>query len=203
MLRRLARSKFRKLPQLKDERVPKRPLSPYAAFVRDRWASGDMKHIGVGAAGKLTSTEWKELPASTREVRILFCPLVLLLPRPLLRSRSSSNNNMRMCTTISHSMHPSLPSTPNPVSTRIETDLQTLSSVVPGLQKYDEGYRAEVNRYTQDYKSAVGRDPPLVEKKAQKTRDGSTSSSSSSSKSSSGPVAAQATQAAAAAAAGA
>ena len=98
MLRRLVPSKFSRLRLLKDDRLPKRPLPVYVSFVRDRWASGDLKHMTIKDVAKLMSTEWKELSASEREVRILFCPHVLLHARSLPPSR----DNVSMYTTVSH-----------------------------------------------------------------------------------------------------
>lgn len=55
-------------PLITDTRLPKRALSPYLFFVKDRFASGDFKGINVIEASKLIATEWKSLPAGQRKV---------------------------------------------------------------------------------------------------------------------------------------
>ncbi|KAH7414298.1 hypothetical protein DE146DRAFT_31341 [Phaeosphaeria sp. MPI-PUGE-AT-0046c] len=52
---------------LKDDRRVKRPISQYAYFAMERWASGDMKGIAVGDAGKVIGAEWKALSAGEKK----------------------------------------------------------------------------------------------------------------------------------------
>jgi hypothetical protein len=54
--------------QLQDNRIPKRPLSDYVLFTRDRWATGDLKGLGVSDSAKLLWKEFRELPESERQV---------------------------------------------------------------------------------------------------------------------------------------
>lgn len=71
----LARLKLRKIykslsaPILHDDRLVKRPASPYMFFVQERFATGDFSGIAIGEAGKLMGTEWKGLSASAKKVR--------------------------------------------------------------------------------------------------------------------------------------
>jgi hypothetical protein len=44
------------------------PPNPYARFVQERYASGDLHSIKLGEAGKLIAQEWKSLPASEKKV---------------------------------------------------------------------------------------------------------------------------------------
>ena len=52
-----------------DERIPKRPLSAYLLFNKDRYASGDLKHIDTLAArNNLVKDEWNALRESEKQV---------------------------------------------------------------------------------------------------------------------------------------
>ena len=61
------KTKWAKIP---DERVPKRPASPFAVFNTNRQASGDFNGIKLTEAVKLVGQEWKALSSSEKEV----CP---------------------------------------------------------------------------------------------------------------------------------
>ncbi|KAI9848126.1 MAG: hypothetical protein M1838_000651 [Thelocarpon superellum] len=52
---------------IKDERQPKRALSPYIRFFMERTNSGDLEHIEFGERAKLVSKEWKELGQSEKK----------------------------------------------------------------------------------------------------------------------------------------
>ncbi|TVY13865.1 Non-histone chromosomal protein 6 [Lachnellula arida] len=54
-------------PLITDSRIPKRALSPYMFFIKDRFASGDFKGISVVEASRLIAAEWKSLPAGQRK----------------------------------------------------------------------------------------------------------------------------------------
>ncbi len=56
------------VPQLIDERAPKRPNAPYIVFSKERWASGDFKNLRVAEASRLIGAEWKALSADEAKV---------------------------------------------------------------------------------------------------------------------------------------
>lgn len=58
----------RSAPKIKDPRQPRAPVSAYALFNRDRWASGDFVGLRVHEAGKLISREWAQLDKPKKEV---------------------------------------------------------------------------------------------------------------------------------------
>ena len=51
-----------------DERVVKRPRSPYVYFLQDRFASGDMKNMKILETTPLIAREWKALTAAQKKV---------------------------------------------------------------------------------------------------------------------------------------
>ncbi|KAI0022204.1 hypothetical protein F4780DRAFT_207103 [Xylariomycetidae sp. FL0641] len=55
------------LKLIEDERLPKRPTNAYGLYTKARWASGDLSALGVGAAAKKASEEWKSLSAAERQ----------------------------------------------------------------------------------------------------------------------------------------
>jgi hypothetical protein len=63
--------KYKSMPAytkpIKDDRIPKHPLNPFGRFLSERWASGDMKSMSVGDAGKLIGNEWKSLSAGEKK----------------------------------------------------------------------------------------------------------------------------------------
>jgi hypothetical protein len=56
------------LYNLKDDRQPKRPGTPYTRFVAERHGSGDLKGINNNETLKLIGAEWKALSAAEKEV---------------------------------------------------------------------------------------------------------------------------------------
>lgn len=56
---------------IKDERLPKRPISAFAYFTKAKWAAGDVKEGGnraMAASAAAISADWKNLSASQRQV---------------------------------------------------------------------------------------------------------------------------------------
>lgn len=58
----------RKYAHIKDDRLVKLPVNPYALFLQDRVASGDMNGMKIGEVGKLVAREFKDLDAAQRKV---------------------------------------------------------------------------------------------------------------------------------------
>lgn len=56
-------------PDIADDRTVA-VVTPFAQFVRQRHASGDLKRIAFADATKLISQEWKELPESEKQACI-------------------------------------------------------------------------------------------------------------------------------------
>ncbi|KAI9816391.1 MAG: hypothetical protein M1832_005058 [Thelocarpon impressellum] len=52
---------------IKDERQPKRALSPYVHFYLSRVESGDLKHMSVGDRSRLVRDEWKGLTDAEKQ----------------------------------------------------------------------------------------------------------------------------------------
>ncbi len=67
-LNRLANPKS-KHRSIKDERQPKRPLSSFSIFTKERWESGMFAGRPIGEATKMLAAEWKGMTPSEREVR--------------------------------------------------------------------------------------------------------------------------------------
>jgi outer membrane biosynthesis protein TonB len=61
--------------KLIDARRGKRPTGPYLAFLKERYATGDMKGISVIEATRIIAAEWKALGASEKKV----CALSVVL----------------------------------------------------------------------------------------------------------------------------
>ncbi len=61
-----------KLQHLKDDRLVKQPANPYAMFVQDRVASGDLRGMQVSEYGRLLGREFKEMSASEKKVSNTF-----------------------------------------------------------------------------------------------------------------------------------
>lgn len=57
---------------IQDERLVKRPVNPYAQFLKDRVASGDLNGMTVSEIGKLISREYKELGGAQKKVSALY-----------------------------------------------------------------------------------------------------------------------------------
>jgi hypothetical protein len=55
---------------LKDDRRPKRPTPAYIQFCQERYRSGDLKHLSLVDAGRLSGREWKELNEADKQVRL-------------------------------------------------------------------------------------------------------------------------------------
>ncbi|KAF2120515.1 hypothetical protein BDV96DRAFT_641193 [Lophiotrema nucula] len=70
-LRKLLKGKQKSAPahtaKIQDDRQYKKGPTSYAMFIKDRYASGDLKGIGVGEAAKLISNEWKSLSAGEKQ----------------------------------------------------------------------------------------------------------------------------------------
>lgn len=69
-----------KLTLLIDDRKTKSPVSPYLAFLSDRYASGDYKGLRASDASRLAAEEWKTLDATEKQVSVmvhLVCELLL------------------------------------------------------------------------------------------------------------------------------
>jgi hypothetical protein len=64
--------KKRSFQQIQDSRLPKRPILPRSIFLRDRYASGDLKGIPFADASKLIHREYDALSPSERKVGLLF-----------------------------------------------------------------------------------------------------------------------------------
>ncbi|KAI0859586.1 hypothetical protein F4860DRAFT_250311 [Xylaria cubensis] len=71
--RRTLKKKFnypkRSLKLIRDERLPKKPATPFGLFTKARWASGEYTAAGAGiteAAARI-GTEWKGLTAAERQ----------------------------------------------------------------------------------------------------------------------------------------
>jgi hypothetical protein len=54
--------------KIDDPRIPKRPLSPYIIFVKERYASGDFKGIVAPEAVKILSQEYNALSQTEKKV---------------------------------------------------------------------------------------------------------------------------------------
>lgn len=57
-----------KYPLLEDDRLVKRPVTPYILFSKERYASGDFEKMGISEPAKLIAREWKALDASAKKV---------------------------------------------------------------------------------------------------------------------------------------
>jgi hypothetical protein len=53
---------------LKDDRAPKRPVTSYSRFVRDRWATGDFKGITLADSSQIINRDWSALSDVARKV---------------------------------------------------------------------------------------------------------------------------------------
>ena len=53
---------------IKDDRLVKRPITSYSAYIRDRWASGDFRGVTVSEASKAIGREWKSLSRDEAKV---------------------------------------------------------------------------------------------------------------------------------------
>lgn len=62
------------LAPIPDSRLPKRPIIARSFFLKDRYATGELKGIPFGDAAKLIAREWTALSASERKVRLVFSP---------------------------------------------------------------------------------------------------------------------------------
>lgn len=65
-------------PHIQDERIVKQARMPYAYFLGERFASGDMKNMKIGEVGALIGREWRALSAEERKViltHLLFASL--------------------------------------------------------------------------------------------------------------------------------
>lgn len=54
--------------RLRDERVSKRPQTPYSIFFNERLASGDFQGVKMSDAAKEAGTEWKALSEAEKKV---------------------------------------------------------------------------------------------------------------------------------------
>lgn len=54
--------------KIQDDRVPKKALSAYILYFKERQASGDFNNIKVSDAGRLAGEEWRSLAASEKKV---------------------------------------------------------------------------------------------------------------------------------------
>ena len=59
---------------LKDERIVKQARTPYAYFLMERFASGDMKNMKISEVGPLIGREWRAL--STEEKKVIHSPFI-------------------------------------------------------------------------------------------------------------------------------
>jgi hypothetical protein len=57
-----------KLAQIKDDRFPKAPSSPFNFFIKMRYESGDMTGTPVKEAARPLRSEWNSLSESDRQV---------------------------------------------------------------------------------------------------------------------------------------
>jgi hypothetical protein len=57
-----------KLPAIKDPRQVKGPMAAFIFFSKERYASGDLKHMKVGEAGQRIAQEWSGLTESEKQV---------------------------------------------------------------------------------------------------------------------------------------
>jgi HMG (high mobility group) box len=53
---------------IQDTRQIKRPMNPYAHFYKDKVDSGVMKGLAISEIGKLIGQQWREAPATERQV---------------------------------------------------------------------------------------------------------------------------------------
>ena len=65
---RLKRLGIKSRPPIKDDRMPKRHVPSQAIFLKDRFASGDMRGMATQDAFKIILREWKELPVAEKQV---------------------------------------------------------------------------------------------------------------------------------------
>ncbi|GAD96617.1 HMG box protein, putative [Paecilomyces variotii No. 5] len=63
----LGDTKSRKYRQISDDRLVKRAVSPYALFLKERYESGDFRHMSVQEAGTRAGEEWKGLTESEKQ----------------------------------------------------------------------------------------------------------------------------------------
>lgn len=62
------------LKLIKDERQPKRLVTPFAFFTKARWGSGDFNNRPLGEAVRDISAEWKGMSASQKQVSYSIVP---------------------------------------------------------------------------------------------------------------------------------
>ncbi|KAI9882504.1 MAG: Mitochondrial Translation Optimization [Watsoniomyces obsoletus] len=53
--------------RIEDDRQVKKSLTSYSFFLRDRFASGDLKHLKMPEASRLVANEWRELSPHDKE----------------------------------------------------------------------------------------------------------------------------------------
>ena len=63
----------RKYYLIQDDRIPKRPITAYALFNKDRHASGDLRNIGsLAEKSRLVLSEWNSLSQADKQVCLYF-----------------------------------------------------------------------------------------------------------------------------------
>lgn len=88
LARRLLKKKYdipkATLKLIRDERLPKRPVTAFALFSKARWASGEYANSGsVTAVASKLGEEWKSLTPAERKVRhrrLSMCHLTNVVP---------------------------------------------------------------------------------------------------------------------------
>jgi hypothetical protein len=61
---------------IKDDRLVKRPMSPYLMYLTQRYESGGFRGVSIVEAGKNIATEWKALSSGEVQVRFPSWPLL-------------------------------------------------------------------------------------------------------------------------------
>jgi hypothetical protein len=59
--------KSKPLRKITDDRLPKRPATPYALFIRSRWASGDLQYDKISGVFSSLAAEWKVMTESEKK----------------------------------------------------------------------------------------------------------------------------------------
>ena len=76
---------------LKDSRAPKKEDTPYIAYGRERWASGDFKDVRAVDASRSISKEWNAMSPDAKRVRS--CP-----PRNVAEMLTVACSHIKMST---------------------------------------------------------------------------------------------------------
>lgn len=99
-----ARAKLRRLGlapkwarRIKDDRLPKKPMTSFLSYSSSRWKSGDFEGLSIQEASKKASAEWKALSEAERAVclplSVSWHQRLTYITRPLPRRRRTEQHD--------------------------------------------------------------------------------------------------------------